>query len=109
MAGAAAGVASRMVTAPIDLLKIRFQLETATHPEAKTYHTILQSIRSIHLSEGISVLSIIFCNTVIVIRLFGRGILQVSVFTAVSVRYSFGLLTRSATFFPSDLLVVSLL
>lgn len=50
-----AGVASRMVTAPIDLLKIRFQLETATKPEAKTYRTITHSIQQIYQQEGLTV------------------------------------------------------
>lgn len=44
-----------MVTAPIDLLKIRFQLETATKPDARTYKTIAHSIQQIYKQEGLTV------------------------------------------------------
>lgn len=47
VSGAVAGIASRMVTAPIDLLKIRFQLHTGTR-----HQSIPQAIRAIWQAEG---------------------------------------------------------
>ncbi|TMW67069.1 hypothetical protein Poli38472_012185 [Pythium oligandrum] len=55
IAGAVAGGASRLVAAPLDLIKIRFQVQQApisSHPGAK-YVGFLQSIRSIHAEEGL--------------------------------------------------------
>lgn len=47
VSGAVAGIASRMFTAPIDLLKIRFQLHTDTR-----HQSIPQAIRTIWQAEG---------------------------------------------------------
>jgi hypothetical protein len=64
LAGAISGLASRVLTAPLDVIKIRslslrpplnngdhrFQLQCSQY---KKYHTILQTIRSIVHEEGV--------------------------------------------------------
>ncbi|EEY55941.1 Mitochondrial Carrier (MC) Family [Phytophthora infestans T30-4] len=54
LAGAVSGGATRLVAAPLDLLKIRFQVQTAPsgHIEAK-YAGLLQAVRSIYAEEGL--------------------------------------------------------
>jgi len=48
-AGAFAGFVARMLTAPFDVIKIRFQLQNNTE---RKYTSVLQSIRSIVSEEG---------------------------------------------------------
>lgn len=49
-----AGIASRMVIAPIDLLKIRFQMDTMGHPlKGSTFTGILDEARRIYRLEGL--------------------------------------------------------
>lgn len=50
--GAIAGMVSRTLSAPVDLLKIRFQLQSTQHPK---YHSIWHAIRKIIHEEGIGV------------------------------------------------------
>jgi solute carrier family 25 (mitochondrial thiamine pyrophosphate transporter), member 19 len=51
LCGAVAGAASRLTTSPIDLLKIRLQVQRFD-PERK-YRTLLQSIKTIYHEEGL--------------------------------------------------------
>lgn len=55
IAGAVAGGITRLIAAPFDLVKIRFQVQRApistAHSDAK-YVSFLQSLRSIHAEEG---------------------------------------------------------
>ncbi|KAG2787444.1 hypothetical protein JG687_00008049 [Phytophthora cactorum] len=55
-AGAVSGAVTRLVAAPLDLLKIRFQVQPAPiangHVEAK-YAGLLQAVRSIYAEEGL--------------------------------------------------------
>ncbi|TYZ62911.1 hypothetical protein PybrP1_000340 [[Pythium] brassicae (nom. inval.)] len=59
VAGAVAGGVTRMIAAPLDLIKIRFQVQQAPisratgHQHAAKYVTLLQSLRSIHSEEGL--------------------------------------------------------
>lgn len=48
MNGALAGVAARTTSAPIDLLKIRFQLQASSNQ----YNSILGAVRSVIREEG---------------------------------------------------------
>lgn len=50
VAGAFAGAAARMLTAPFDVLKIRFQLQGTGE---KKYKTMLQSFRTVIKEEGV--------------------------------------------------------
>lgn len=50
VAGGCAGATARMLTAPFDVLKIRFQLQSQNDPK---YKTILQSFRRVITDEGI--------------------------------------------------------
>ncbi|DAZ92567.1 TPA: hypothetical protein N0F65_012797 [Lagenidium giganteum] len=56
IAGAIAGGATRLIAAPLDLIKIRFQVQQAPisgrAPDAK-YVSFVQSLRSIHAEEGL--------------------------------------------------------
>lgn len=52
--GAIAGVAARTASAPIDLLKIRFQLQS---PTRRHYSSILGSVKTILCEEGLPVKS----------------------------------------------------
>lgn len=78
ISGAAAGVASRMVTAPIDLLKIRLQMDTVAHPISDMkLSAILKVARNIYKVEGFTVS---LCRSMDVYRKgvfrpFGKGIL----------------------------------
>ena len=49
LAGAFAGAVARLLTAPFDVLKIRFQLQS---PTEKKYLNVWQSLRSIVREEG---------------------------------------------------------
>ena len=49
LAGAFAGAVARLLTAPFDVLKIRFQLQSSTE---KKYLNVWQSLRSIAKEEG---------------------------------------------------------
>eukprot|EP00644_Phytophthora_capsici_P002381 jgi/Phyca11/563022/estExt2_Genewise1.C_PHYCAscaffold_110062 len=55
-AGAVSGGVTRLIAAPLDLLKIRFQVQPAPiaggHAEAK-YANLLQAVRSIYAEEGL--------------------------------------------------------
>jgi solute carrier family 25 (mitochondrial thiamine pyrophosphate transporter), member 19 len=50
LAGAMSGLASRVLTAPLDVIKIRFQLQCSQY---KKYHTIFQTTKSIIHEEGV--------------------------------------------------------
>ena len=50
IAGAAAGATARLLTAPFDVLKIRFQLQG---PGEQKYKTMLQSFRTVIREEGV--------------------------------------------------------
>lgn len=50
IAGGFAGATARMITAPFDVLKIRFQLQSQLDPK---YKKILQSFRRVVADEGI--------------------------------------------------------
>ncbi|KAL4147072.1 hypothetical protein PRNP1_010828 [Phytophthora ramorum] len=52
IAGAVSGGATRLVAAPLDLLKIRFQVQPGGHTEVK-YTGLLQAVRSIYAEEGL--------------------------------------------------------
>eukprot|EP00127_Corallochytrium_limacisporum_P003296 Clim_evm145s147 gene=Clim_evmTU145s147 len=61
-AGAAAGVVSRVATAPFDVIKIRLQLQLEplhafghkTVPAQRYYHGVLHATRKIYLEEGVT-------------------------------------------------------
>lgn len=53
LAGAFAGVIGRLVSAPLDLLKIRFQLQTGTGASAK-YQNVWQAAKTIVKEEGLT-------------------------------------------------------
>jgi solute carrier family 25 thiamine pyrophosphate transporter 19 len=58
ISGAIAGVCSRLVIAPLDVVKIRFQLQSErvsllVHNPQQKYQSIFQSIRLIIKEEGI--------------------------------------------------------
>ena len=50
VAGAAAGAIARMISAPFDVVKIRFQLQSQVNPK---YKSVLQSLRIVVKEEGI--------------------------------------------------------
>ena len=50
IAGAFAGATARIVTAPLDVLKIRFQLQFGDN---KKYTSITQALRMIIMEEGV--------------------------------------------------------
>lgn len=50
--GALAGVAARTASAPIDLLKIRFQLQKRSSPQ---YESIISAFKTVFKQEGIRV------------------------------------------------------
>lgn len=53
VAGAFAGATARMLTAPFDVIKIRFQLQG---PGEGKYKTMLQAFRTVVLEEGVPAL-----------------------------------------------------
>ena len=50
VAGSLAGVVARMISAPLDVVKIRFQLQSSTIPR---YHSITDALRTISRDEGV--------------------------------------------------------
>ncbi|XP_034831305.1 mitochondrial thiamine pyrophosphate carrier-like [Maniola hyperantus] len=56
IAGGAAGAVTRAIAQPLDVLKIRFQLQTEPIQQGSKYSSILQALRSIVREEGVSAL-----------------------------------------------------
>lgn len=56
IAGAASGAFTRSVAQPLDVLKVRFQLQLEPIEHGSKYSSIVQAIRSIVMEEGISAL-----------------------------------------------------
>ena len=52
VAGAFAGVVARLLTAPFDLVKIRFQLQNHLKGAVPKYNSILQTFKVIVREEG---------------------------------------------------------
>lgn len=50
VAGASAGAIARMISAPFDVVKIRFQLQSQVNPK---YRSVLQSLQTVVKEEGI--------------------------------------------------------
>lgn len=50
VAGASAGAIARMISAPFDVVKIRFQLQSPVNPK---YKSVVQSLRTVVKEEGV--------------------------------------------------------
>jgi len=50
VAGAAAGAIARMISAPFDVVKIRFQLQSQVNPK---YKSVFQSLQTVVKEEGV--------------------------------------------------------
>lgn len=53
LAGSIAGIVCRIVTNPLDVLKIRLQLQEAAHPSSGKYRGLVHATRSILVEEGV--------------------------------------------------------